>query len=407
MRKYILSIIILFLFAVTACGQAKNQTLPAPAGFVNDFAGVLEPRAKIELEERLRKLSAEEQFEIGVAIIKSTGNISISDYSSSLAQNWKIGPKTKPSYGLLFVAAIDDRTYFTRVSRDAEQIFSNEWLDETQKRTLVPQFQNGSYSAGISQTIEAYIARFRDFRDAKKQEIERRFVKYTPELLLSETLQTVVVTTTGWNDLQGTARMFERTALNGEWTPKGETFPVVVGKNGLAWSEDVAYLLEQKPEKLKQEGDGRAPAGVFDLTYTFGSGEKPAFVKLPYTRLEDSTECVDDPNSASYNRIVDRFKIGNFDWNSSEKMLAVGAQYDLGVFVAHNSSPVKKGNGSCIFLHIWKDESSGTAGCTAMKRENIEAILTWLEADKKPVLIQLPADQYEKLQESWKLPKIR
>ncbi len=194
-------------------------------------------------------------------------------------------------------------------------------------------------------------------------------------------------------------------SLNG--LQRASRFPVVVGKNGLAWSEDVSYLLDQKPEKTKKEGDGKAPAGIFDLTSTFGSIAKPEFVKLPYTKLEESTECVDDSDSVNYNRIVDRFKIGNFDWDSSEKMLAVGAQYDLGVFVGHNSNPVKRGNGSCIFLHIWNDEKTGTAGCTAMKRENIEEILKWLDPAKKPALIQFPAAEYEKLKISWKLPNLK
>jgi zinc D-Ala-D-Ala dipeptidase len=235
--------------------------------------------------------------------------------------------------------------------------------------------------------------------------LERKFSIYEPDQLLADSTQAVVVTTKDWNTFQGTAQLFERQNAKLDWTQRGESFPVVIGKNGLAWSEDVSYLLDQKPEKTKKEGDGKAPAGILDLTSTFGSIAKPEFVKLPYTKLEESTECVDDTSSVSYNRIVDRFKIGNFDWDSSEKMLAVGAQYDLGVFVAHNSNPVKRGNGSCIFLHIWKDENSGTAGCTAMKRENLETILAWLDSTKKPVLIQFPEPEYKKLQSTWKLPK--
>lgn len=404
MRK-IFSVIAFFLLSsVVACGQAKNQATLSPVGLVNDFAGVLPARTKIEMEETLRQFSRNEGLEIAVVTVKTTGNISIFDYSLSLANSWKVGSKTKPSYGMLLLAAVDDRRYHTQITRDAEEIFSNEWLDATQKQLLAPEFQKGDFGTGLSKTIDAYLKKFEDFRSAKKRELDRKFQIFEPNQLLAQSLQAVVVQTKDWNSFQGTARLFERPAIGGGWTPKGESFPVVVGKNGLAWSEDVVYLLEKKPPNVKREGDGRAPAGVFDLTYAFGSGERPAFVKLPFTRLEESTECVDDPNSSSYNRIVDRLKIGNFDWNSSEKMLAVGAQYDLGVFVAHNSDPVKTGNGSCIFLHIWKNENSSTAGCTAMKRENIETILGWLEKGKNPVLIQFPAPEYEKLRESWELP---
>lgn len=222
--------------------------------------------------------------------------------------------------------------------------------------------------------------------------------------LLSKSIQALVVTTKDWNAVRGSAQLFERPNKKSQWKPVGKSFPVVVGRNGLAWSDDARMKAETEPHKV--EGDGRAPAGIFDLTIAFGSSEKPAFVNLPYTRLEEWTECVDDVKSSHYNRIVDRMKVGNFDWNSSEKMLAVGEQYDLGVFVGHNSNPPQKGKGSCIFLHIWKNDSTGTAGCTAMKRDNIETLLRHLSPAKNPVLIQLPKFRYEAYQKLWKLPKL-
>jgi D-alanyl-D-alanine dipeptidase len=180
----------------------------------------------------------------------------------------------------------------------------------------------------------------------------------------------------------------------------------VVGKNGLGWSIDAPVKAEVQPHKV--EGDGKAPAGIFDLTFAFGSGETPAFVKLPYTKFTEWTECVDDSKSKHYNKIVERMKVGIFDWNSSEKMLEIGEQYDLGVFVAHNSTPQPQaGKGSCIFLHIWKNESTGTAGCTAMPRENIENVLSWLIPHKNPTLVQLPETEYKSFQNLWKLPKIK
>ena len=226
-----------------------------------------------------------------------------------------------------------------------------------------------------------------------------------PKTPYSKSLQAIVVTTKDWNAVQGKAQIFERENTKTEWKKFGESFAVVVGKNGLAWSDDARMKAETEPHKV--EGDGKAPAGIFNLTSAFGSISKPDFINLPYTKLEDSTECVDDVKSANYNKIVDKFKIGNFDWNSSEKMLLVGEQYDLGVFVAHNSNPPQVGKGSCIFLHIWKDKNSGTAGCTAMKRENIETVLSRLDTKKNPVLIQLPEASYQTYQKLWKLPKLK
>lgn len=222
----------------------------------------------------------------------------------------------------------------------------------------------------------------------------------------SNSLQAVVVTTKDWNAVQGTARLFERKTAKSAWSPSGKSFPIVVGKNGMAWGDGLNELPSDTGRVLlKAEGDGKAPAGIFALTSAFGSGDKINYIKLPYTRLTESIECVDDIKSANYNLIVDADKVGVTDWKSSEKMLAVGEQYDLGVFVAHNSDQ-KAGGGSCIFLHIWKNSNTGTAGCTAMARENIESILRFLDPHKNPVLIQMPADSYKTYQAKWNLPKL-
>lgn len=221
----------------------------------------------------------------------------------------------------------------------------------------------------------------------------------------TKSLQAVVVTTNGWDAVSGTASLFERKNLKSDWKSAGDSFRVVVGQNGLAWAELLNGDIDMA--KIKHEGDGNAPAGLFPLTAAFGSGSKPNGVELPYTKLDEFTECVDDSKSAFYNKIVNRMKVGNFDWKSSEKMKAVGEQYDLSVFVAYNTYPVEKGRGSCIFLHIWKDANSGTAGCTAMERRNLERIVGWLSPAKNPYLVQMPKKIYDSRRKQWNLPKLK
>lgn len=218
----------------------------------------------------------------------------------------------------------------------------------------------------------------------------------------AESLQAVVVTTKDWDTTSGTARLYERRSRSEKWNAVGESFAVVVGRTGLAWSQDSA---PERAMQFKKEGDGKSPAGMFPLTFVFGTATKPEQLTFPYTRLEKFTECVDDAKSTHYNKVVGRMQVGNFDWKSSEKMIEVVPQYDLGVFVAYNTYPVVKDNGSCIFLHIWKDASSPTAGCTAMERSNLERIVSWLDTSKNPYLVQLPESEYGKLRKAWNLPK--
>lgn len=219
----------------------------------------------------------------------------------------------------------------------------------------------------------------------------------------AESLQAVVVTTSSPTAIQGQARIYERKTVKSKWKKVGDEFPVVVGRGGLGWSKDTA---PEDVTEFKKEGDGRSPAGMFPLTFGFGRPDKPGEMKLSYTKLENYSECVDDPGSSHYNKLVDRLKVGNFDWKSSEKMLEVGPEYDLGLFVAHNSYPVRQGDGSCIFLHVWKDAATGTSGCTAMQRDNLVRILDWADPAKNPYLVQLTEADQKKYQKSWNLPKI-
>jgi D-alanyl-D-alanine dipeptidase len=216
--------------------------------------------------------------------------------------------------------------------------------------------------------------------------------------LLAETQQLLVVTTPGWNNVDGTLRRFEK--QDGRWQPVGDSIPIVVGKSGLGWDGITDRPASTTPP-VKKEGDGRSPAGIFKITDLFGFAPSHNG-KLPYTSLTDSTECVDDASSLAYNQIVDRKQIPSPDWNSSEKMRTIDG-YKLGAVLDYNS-PKVPGAGSCIFLHIWNGPGHGTAGCTAMDESHVEELTAWLDQSKRPILVQLPAPFYQSVRQAWQLP---
>lgn len=215
-----------------------------------------------------------------------------------------------------------------------------------------------------------------------------------------ESLQAIVVTTEDWTATTGDARLYERKDLKSKWKAVGKEFDIVGGRAGLEWGQDSA---PEAAAAFKKEGDGKSPAGLFPLTFAFGKAES-SNAKLPYRQILDQTHCVDDVNSHHYNKIVGTLQVGIFDWKSSEKMAEITPEYDLGVFVAYNSYPVVKGTGSCIFLHVWKDASTPTSGCTAMAREDLERVVAWLDPKKNPYLVQMPEAEYKAYKKSWNLP---
>jgi D-alanyl-D-alanine dipeptidase len=137
---------------------------------------------------------------------------------------------------------------------------------------------------------------------------------------------------------------------------------------------------------VKREGDGCAPAGVF----TFGKAFSQKTVRLgvPCATITPTIEGVDDPDSRFYNRLVDRAKIEHPDWKTSEKFFA-SPHYSLGIWVNHNPA-AKKGSGSCIYIHEWVGDRTGTAGCTVLRRADLDRLMHFLNQKASPALVQLP-----------------
>ena len=221
---------------------------------------------------------------------------------------------------------------------------------------------------------------------------------------MAESRQLILGATSGWDTVEGEMKLYERDSINDQWKAVGEKIPIVVGRNGMAWGRGLhGEAIGEGP--VKQEGDGRTPAGVFSLSSAFGYAprEQAGDVKFPYVQVVATLECVDDPQSTHYNRIIDRGAVENPDWKSSERMRRDDDQYRWGVVVDHNAKGAS-GCGSCVFLHIWEAPGKGTAGCTAMNSSSMEDLLRRLDAKKRPILVQLPQVELGRWRKAWGLP---
>ncbi len=168
--KFLLATAILLLPALAGFSQ-ENQPwsqntspLPAPTGFVNDYTGVIDAATKQQLETKLKNLkdTTDPSVEIAVAVVKTTGDRPIFDYSLAVARGWKIGSKAVDNPSALLFIAIDDRKYFTHVSKDLEDELPDGIVGSLQRQYLVPEFKKGDYGKGISDTIDAYISTIRN-----------------------------------------------------------------------------------------------------------------------------------------------------------------------------------------------------------------------------------------------------
>ena len=221
---------------------------------------------------------------------------------------------------------------------------------------------------------------------------------------LDRSRQCVVVLTDHWASTTGMMHAFERDEATASWKERGPGIAVVVGKNGLGQGRGLVRLdFERAPNK--QEGDNRAPAGIFRLSSAFGyaPARSAAWINLPYLALSKQVEGIDDPNSRYYNRLVDRSKVATIDWGSSEQMRRDDVLYKWGVVIEHNPAAIP-GAGSCIFLHIWKSSSAPTAGCTAMPESDLVTLIRWLNPARHPILVQMPHAVYRSVRAKYGLP---
>lgn len=227
-----------------------------------------------------------------------------------------------------------------------------------------------------------------------------------PEIL-SNSKQLIVVTTSHLSSSQGFLQRYQRDDVSRRWRSVGKIIPIVLGKNGLAWS--VEYRKYNISSNYKIEGDNKSPAGVFTLGTAFGfKAIQSAYTKNNFVEIKPNTICVDAPGSKYYGDIVNSKNSEPSEWIHGERMSQYRHSYEYGLLVNYNNQSGKTpGAGSCIFMHVWEASDIPTVGCTAMPKNAMLAILDWLRPEDRPVLVQLSRQQYSKLESGWGLPKLQ
>ena len=132
-----------------------SRVFPKPAGFVNDFADVLDDNSERELEARLSKFQQDRRVDFAIATVLSTGPESIDEYSLEMTREWKVGSENG---GLLLLVSVDDRKWRIQIDRKLETSLTNEEVREIGE-LMVPDFKRRNYSAGLKKCVDSMITR--------------------------------------------------------------------------------------------------------------------------------------------------------------------------------------------------------------------------------------------------------
>ena len=166
------------LLAVRASAQPVTQSpvpLPVPFNPIVDNANVIDDATRQRLESIYLNLKERGQIEFAVVTVDTTGDKDIFDYSLAIARGWGIGPKDGDKASFLLVVAIQDRKYFTQVSRHIEGDLPDGLAGQIQRERLVPAFRQGNYSKGILDTVQSYAATLAAKRGFNIEGIDQRY----------------------------------------------------------------------------------------------------------------------------------------------------------------------------------------------------------------------------------------
>ncbi len=197
--------------------------------------------------------------------------------------------------------------------------------------------------------------------------------------------QVLFVKTYTDSSIHGNMFLYERKNKHKHWR-LADSFNIVVGNNGLG-KDETSLISFNKTIQTKHEGDGKSPSGIFSLGPVFSYHELKN-LHMPFVQVDTNFYCVDDVNSLYYNTLI-KADTAKHNYKSFEYMHRKDSLYEYGIWVKYNSTDIKAGNGSCIFIHVWRNENSGTSGCTAMTKENILKLIYWLNQKKNPVMLQV------------------
>ena len=155
-----------------APSPAVESPLPAPEGFVNDFANVIDERTEELLETKFERLRANARVEFAVVTVETTGAQDISDYSLALARGWGVGPpEGQDGGGLLLLLAVKDRRWRLQVSDRLLADLPNDEAAELAKG-MTPSLHAGRHGEAVTQYADDLSKRLAERRGFSTQGAE-------------------------------------------------------------------------------------------------------------------------------------------------------------------------------------------------------------------------------------------
>jgi len=175
------------VFALLLVSQGVlHGAFPKPAGYVSDFAAVLDATARGELDALLRETERATTAEIAVATVSSLDGLSVEEYANRLFQEWGVGKKATDN-GVLVLVAPKEREMRIEVGYGLEPVLPDGLAGEIIRTEFLPQFKAGDYSEGILRGVRrvaAIVARNQTVTADERRQLEEQRSDVPPVWLM-------------------------------------------------------------------------------------------------------------------------------------------------------------------------------------------------------------------------------
>lgn len=145
------SLVLMLILIFTSSAWAA---FPAPQGFVNDFANVLDQRSKAELQVIADQLREDQGIELAVVTVSSTNPLDPKEYTTAIFNEWGVGGPEDS--GLLMLLAVAEGAIEVEPGYGLEGVLPDGLIGAVIDQEGLPHFINRNYSAGLVAMARAY-----------------------------------------------------------------------------------------------------------------------------------------------------------------------------------------------------------------------------------------------------------
>lgn len=136
--------------------MAAFPPVPALRQRVNDYAGMISPVARAEIEQKLAALEAEDGTQIAILTVPSLQGEPIEEFSIRVAEAWKLGD-AKRDNGVLLIVSKGDRKVRIEVGYGLEGRLTDLESGRIIDGVIKPAFKSGDFDAGFTGAADAMV----------------------------------------------------------------------------------------------------------------------------------------------------------------------------------------------------------------------------------------------------------